>query len=209
MSMRPLSGSRHLTDADVLAVLFPPAGAGRSRTAADARHARRCPACAARVAEIRRLLDDLAAAHDGAFEGAFPPGRLAALHDRILRRLDEADSDRPRQARVLRFPAGRRRHARDAAAGRRPGRHPGLLGAAAAAALLIAGGLVYLPRPLPPPAAATAPPARAATAAAAGRVSDEAFMDAVDRALQEPHVPELSALDTLTPRVREAAIDLW
>ena len=77
-----------------------------------------------------------------------------------------------------------------------------------AAALLSALGLMHLPRPAPPPAA-TAPAARAGAAAAAGGVSDEAFMDAVERALHGPRVPELAALDTLTPPVREAAIELW
>ena len=79
-------------------------------------------------------------------------------------------------------------------------RNPGLLGATAAAALLIALGLAHLPPPAPPPERA---------AAAAGRAADEAFMDAVDRALHGPQVPELSTLDTLTPQLREAAIDPW
>lgn len=207
MSVRPL-GSRHLTDADVLAMLFPSAGAGRRQSAAAARHMRRCPACAARRAEIERLLDDLAAADDGAFEAAFPARRLAALQERILRRLDRTGSDRPPPARVLRFPDNRGRRTRTASARRLLARNPGLLGATAAAALLIALGLVYLPRPAPGPAA-TVPPERAATAAPAGGVSDEAFLDAVDRALHGPHVPELSTLDTLTPLVREASIELW
>ena len=34
-------------------------------------------------------------------------------------------------------------------------------------------------------------------------------MDAVDRALHGPQVPELSTLDSLTPQLRQAAIDLW
>lgn len=208
MSIWPLPGSRHLTDADVLAVLFPSGAAGGRQSAAAARHVRRCPACAARRAELERLLDDLAAAHDDAFEAAFPARRLAALEDRILHSLDRAGDARPPRARVLRFPDNRRRPPRAWAAGRRLSRHPGLLGATAAAALLIALGLTHMPRPEPPPAA-TAAPARAATAAAAGGVSDEAFMDAVEQALHGPRVPELAALDTLTPQVREAAIELW
>ncbi len=206
MSMRPLPGSRHLTDADVLAMLFPAAGAGRRRSAA-ARHVRRCAVCAARRAEIERLLDDLAAAHDGAFDAAFPARRLAALQDRILRGLERAGNDRPPQARILRFPDNRRRFTGTGSARRLLSRNHGLLGATAAAALLIVLALVHLPRPAAAPAAT--PPERAATAAAAGGAADEAFMDAVDRALHGPQVPELSALDTLTPRVREAAIDLW
>ena len=207
MSRWPLPGSRHLTDADVLAVLFPSGAAGGRRSAAAARHVRRCPACAARRAELEGLLDDLAAAHDEAFETAFPARRLAALEDRTLRRLDRAGNAHPPRARVLRFPDNRRRPARAAAARRLLARNPGLLGATAAAALLIVLGLVHLPRPAPP--AAPAPPARAATGAAAGTASDEAFMDAVERALHGPRVPELTALDTLTPQVREAAIELW
>ena len=208
MSMPPLPCSLHLTDADVLGVLFPSAGAGWCQSAAAARHVRRCPACAARRAELERLLGDLAAAHDEAFEAAFPARRLAVLKDRILRGLDRAGNDRPPQTRILRFPDNRRRFTRAASARRLLSRRPGLLGATAAAALLIALGLVHLPRPASAPAA-TAPPEAAATAAAARRVSDEAFMDAVDRALHGPHVPELSALDTLTPQVREAAVALW
>ena len=205
MSMWPLPGSRHLTDADVLAVLFPSGAAGARQSAAAARHVRRCPACAARRAELERLLDDLAAAHDEAFETAFPARRLAALEDRVLRSLDRAGEARRPRARVLRFPDNRRRPPRVWAARRRLSRNLGLLGATAAAALLIALGLMDMPRPAPPPA----PPARAATAAAAGGVSDEAFMDAVEQALHGPRVPELTALDTLTPQVREAAIELW
>ena len=206
MTLWPLPGSRHLTDADVLAVLFPSARTGRRRSAAAARHVRRCPACAARRAEIERLLDDLAAAHDGAFEAAFPARRLADLQDRVLRGLERAGRQRAPRARILRFPAHRRRGTRSGSARRLLSRRRGLLGAAAAAALLIALGLAYLPPPAPAPAATTAP-ARAVTAAG-GRLSDEAFMDAVDRALHGPRVPELSALDTLTPQVRAAAIEL-
>ncbi len=208
MTRWPLPGSRHLTDADVLAVLFPSGAAGRRQSVAAALHVRRCAACAARRAELERLLDDLAAAHDDAFETAFPAPRLAALEDRILRRLERAGNARPPRARVLRFPDKRRRPARAASARRLLAGNPGLLGATAAAALLIALGLMHLPRPAPPPAA-TAPAARAGAAAAAGGVSDEAFMDAVERALHGPRVPELAALDTLTPPVREAAIELW
>lgn len=208
MSMWPLPGSRHLTDADVLAVLFPSGAGGGRQSAAAARHVRRCPACAARRAELEGLLDDLATAHDDAFEAAFPARRLAALEDRILRSLDRAGEARPPQARVLRFPNHGRRPARAASARRLLSRNPGRLGATAAAALLIALGLIHLPRPAPPPAP-TAPPARAATAATAAGVSDEAFMDAVEEALHGPRVPELTALDTLTPQVREAAIELW
>ena len=208
MSVRLLPGSRHLTDADVLAVLFPSAGAGRRRSAAAARHLRRCAACAARRAEIERLLDDLAAAHDGAFEAAFPPRRLTALHDRVLRELDRTGGDRRPRARILRFPDNRRRGPRTVWARRPLSRNRGLLGATAAAALLIALGLAYLQRPAPAPGA-TVPPARAATAAAPGGASDEAFLDAVDEALDGPRVPELSTLDTLTPQVREAAVELW
>ena len=203
MSMSPLPCSLHLTDADVLGVLFPSAGAGWCQSAAAARHVRRCPACSARRAEHERLLDDLAAAHDEAFEAAFPARRLAVLKDRILRGLDRAGNDRPPQTRILRFPDNRRRFTRAASARRLLSRSPGLLGASAAAALLITLGLANLPRP------ASAPAAPAPPEAAARRVSDEAFMDAVDRALHGPHVPELSALDTLTPQVREAAIALW
>ncbi len=200
MSMSPLADSRHLTDADVLAVLFPANGASRRQAAATARHVRRCPACAARLAEIEQLLDELAAAHDGAFEAAFPARRLAALQDGVLRGLERAGNGRRARARILRFPGRPGRFARIASARRRLSRNPGLLGATAAAALLIALGLAHLPPPAPPPERA---------AAAAGRAADEAFMDAVDRALHGPQVPELSTLDTLTPQLREAAIDPW
>ncbi len=199
MSVRLLPGSRHLTDADVLTVLLPSSAADRRRSAA-ARHVRRCAACAARQVEIGRLLDDLAAAHDETFEAAFPPGRLDALRDRVLRKLERAGDNRAPRARILRFPDNRRRRPWTAATRRLRSRNRVLLGAAAAAVLLIALGLVHLPRPAPAPGAA---------AGAAGAASDEAFLDAVDKALDGPQVPELSTLDTLTPQVREAAIDLW
>lgn len=202
MSMPPLADFRHPTDADVLAVLFPAAGASRRQAAATAVHVRRCPACTARLAEFEQLLDELGAAHDGAFEAAFPARRLAALQDGILRGLERAGSGRPPRARILRFPDRQRRFARIVAARRSLARNPGLLGATAAAALLIALGLAHLPPAAPPPE-------RAATAAAADSASDEAFMDAVDRALHGPQVPELSTLDSLTPQLRQAAIDLW
>ena len=202
MSMPPLADSRHPTDADVLAVLLPWAGAGRRPAAATARHVRRCPACTARLAEMEQLLDELAAAHDGAFEDAFPARRLAALQDGILRGLERAGNGRPPRARILRFPGRPGRFTRIVSARRLLSRNRGLLGATAAAALLIALGLAHLP-PAAPPAE------QAASAAAAGRASDEAFMDAVDRALHGPQVPELSTFDTLTPQLREAAIDPW
>ncbi len=202
MSMPSPADARHPTDADVLAVLFPADGAGRRQAAATARHVRRCSACAARLADFEQMLDELAAAHDGAFEAAFPARRLAALQDGILRGLERAGNGCPPRARILRFPARRRRFARLVSARRLLSRNPGLLGATAAAALLIVLGLAHLPPPAPPPE-------RPATAAAADRASDEAFMDAVDRALHGPQVPELSTLDTLTPQLREAAIDPW
>ncbi len=201
MSMSPPADSRHPSDADVLAVLFPGAGAGGRPAAATARHVRRCPACTARLAEIEQLLDELAAAHDGAFEDAFPARRLAALQDGILRGLERAGNGRPPRARILRFPDRPGRFTRIVAARRLLSRNRGLLGATAAAALLIALGLAHLPPPAPPP--------EQAAAAAAGGASDEAFMDAVDRALHGPQVPELSTFDTLTPQLREAAIDPW
>ena len=39
--------------------------------------------------------------------------------------------------------------------------------------------------------------------------SDEAFLNEVDLALPSPQARELIPLDSVTPRVRTAAVDLW
>ena len=195
--------SRHLHDRRLLALFD---GGGRP---GERSHLAACPDCAQRLAALRAFLDGLRSEAQAACDEALSPARLAAGRLRIRRRVErEAGCDSPR---VLPFPGSLR--ARPAAP--RPSRW--WLGAAAAAGLLIGLGVGRFDAPHTPleVRGAGGPPGGPAGGAAADpaadpgpHAGDEQFMQELERALTSPRIPALVALDELTPRLREVAVDV-
>ena len=197
------SGGRvdHPSDEDLLARLtvYPE---HRAESEVD-RHLHRCADCAGRYARLAALLDEVAGAGRDAFDAAMPAARLAAHRTRIVRGLERL-TRRGAAPQVFGFPDGRRRPAAAIAGPRRRPAHRRLT--AAAVGLAAAFGAAAL-LPLDRKPAPSAPHEVMATVGSSG--SDEAFLNGVDLALRSPQVLELIPLDTVTPRVRTAAVDLW
>jgi hypothetical protein len=116
-------------------------------------HLERCDICAERAVELGRWLDDVRATGIEPADVAFPPERLAAQQQQILRRLEQLDQP----ARVITFPS-QYKLAREVG-GRRVA--PGWLAVAAAAGVVL--GVVSsqaTARLTTPPAAPAAPVAQ-------------------------------------------------
>lgn len=185
---------RHLTDDRLIEVSL-----ARAATTAEDGHFARCEACAARRAEIERLLHDVTSAAHAEADAAFPAERLAAQRARILQRIEQDG----RPARVIAFP-GRLSEIRPLRT--RPAAR--WIAAAAAAGLavgLLAGHLAHdLPtfgRPSRAPAATAAaarPPAEPVMRAVA--VNDEELLDEIDHAIEGPTLAILRPLNELTPQ---------
>ena len=219
-SIRDLA-RRHLKDRQLLEVVLGPLASGRTsaraRAAAGA-HLEDCPTCSARLTEIKGFLNGLAKEYAAEFEEAYPSERLADQRARIMRRVERAVGHRS-SARVLRFPSLS---------------HPALetvrgarkwLGAATAAGLLVGVVVGQFLRVGPDPASApltaaaeeSSPPPPIAAAAdntaptSSGSpppVNDDEFMLELELSLSSPQIWELSALDAITPRTREVAINV-
>jgi hypothetical protein len=185
----------HLSDRQLLDYLSDGPG-GLSDHRADTRlpaHLADCADCTARygvlAADIGGLADDGA----GEADAVFTPERLAHQRERILHRLERHG----RRADVFVFPT---RGARPATPHRTW--QPARWVAAAALGGLAAGlglGLMLDRRetsdPTPRPAATVASTASAGVAAGA----EEELLDAIDAALASRRLPELLALDEITP----------
>lgn len=205
--------ARHVSEHVLLALLRDDGLAVREREAASA-HVQACGTCADRHARLAAFLQNVDAAASAAADEAFPPERLAAQRQRIMRRLERL-LGREGPARVIPFPAVARGL---------PRRVPGAqrwIAAAAAAGLLVgvgAGRYADLRRTAEtltverPAAPAIAQPTGAPTIARAGSAADvlaeETFLLEVEAALGALQVAELQALDQLTPRVRDIAVNI-
>lgn len=190
----------HPHDGRLLALLD---GAGAT---GDRAHLADCPACAARLAGLRAFLDGLRREAEAACDEALSPARLATERLRIRRRVRRAAGrDGPR---VLRFPGAARRQ-RGA-----PRRSRWWMAAAAAAGLVIgltAGRFdARLGLGRADALAGIAPAGTAADRSAdpGSHAGDELFMQELERALTSPRIPALAALDELTPRLHEVAVDV-
>jgi hypothetical protein len=195
----------HLHDRRLLALLD---GAGRT---ADRKHLEVCPDCANRLAGLRAFLDGLRNEAEAACDEAISPAHLAARRMRIRRRVKRAAGcDGPR---VLRFPGAAR--PRPVASSR----SRWWLGAAAAAGLVIGLTVGRFDARLDVSGADTPPGDAAAGVATAGvaeerpadpgsHAGDEQFMQELELALTSPRIPALVALDELTPRLQEIAVDV-
>ncbi|MCY4662532.1 MAG: hypothetical protein OXF93_22390 [Acidobacteria bacterium] len=190
----------HPHDGRLLALLDGPGAAG------DRAHLADCPSCAARLAELRAFLDGLRREAEAACDEALSPARLTTGRQRIRSRVRRAAGrDGPR---VLRFPGAARRQPGT------PRRSRWWMGAAAAAGLVI--GLTVgrfdarLDLGTADAPAGIAPAGTAADRSAdpGSHAGDELFMQELERALTSPPIPALAALDELTPRLHEVAVDV-
>lgn len=194
---------RHLDDAALAAIWTDCALGGGP---ASHPHLQECLPCRTRFDTFSAWLEDLRIEAAAEAAEVFSAERLAAQQAQIFRRLEAAE----RPARVIAFPKfSQPLTSRSSHASR-------WIAAAAAAGLIVgvgvgqmtdlrhavgnrtAGGAVAglsVPQPVEP----AAPTIR--TVSTSGQ--DEAFLSELDASLSRPSVPELRALDELTPRAGE------
>ncbi len=171
-------------------------------------HLRACADCAARYEEIAAFLDNLAANVNADFDTVFTAERLLAQRQKVSRRLSRLLGLDPR-ARVLRFPSSGP-----------PLRHAGASARrwmAAAVACLVLGVAAGRLMPFPPafrdqPAAASGPSNPAVVATDLGEPTsygaEDDFLRELEAALGNPRIYELRAIDAMTPRIREVAVNI-
>jgi hypothetical protein len=189
----------HLDDAAMAAIWTESALAGRR---AAHPHLGVCMVCRTRFSEFGQWLDDLRTDARAEADAAFPSERLAAQHAQILRRIEAAG----RPARVIAFPkfsgplTSRSSHASR------------WIAAAAAAGLMVGVGVGQMMDLRHTVGSDTArvdarltsqrPDQQLATATVPAG-GDEAFLTDLEASLSRPSVPELRAIDDLTPRAGE------
>lgn len=165
-------------------------------------HLESCTPCRARFAELSAWLQDVRIDATAEADEHFSPDRLAAQHALIFRRLEAAE----RPARVIAFPrftqplTSRTSHASR------------WIAAAAAAGLIVGvgvGQLMDLRHPFTAQPQSITARAHVNGPATRGRsdlsgplndTRDAAFLSDLDASLSRAGVPELRALDALTPR---------
>ena len=169
-------------------------------------HLQTCASCRGRFTEFSSWMEDLRVDAAAEADQVFPPDRLVAQRAQILRRIEAAE----RPARVIAFPKfSRPLSSRSSHASR-------WIAAAAAAGLLVGvgvGQMMDLRHAAARPAdavetrVAVVPPRPARAESPIQTVSttrgDEAFLSELDASLSRPSVPELRALDDLTPHAGE------
>jgi hypothetical protein len=191
----------HLDDAAIAAIWTDNALEGRRPTHP---HLRVCTPCRTRFALFAEWLEELRTDAAAEADEAFPAERLAAQHAQIFRRIEAAE----RPARVIAFPRV------PVAAAARPSTASRWIAAAAAAGLIVGVGVGQMmdfrhPAASADPAGLQArlsvarPAAENAAVAVTAIAGDEDFLLDLDRSLARPSVPELRALDDLTPRAGE------
>ena len=188
--------SAHLDDAALAAICGDASLGGREPAHT---HLETCGVCRARLAAFSAWLDALRTDATAEADAAFPRERLAAQHAQIFRRLEAAE----RPARVIAFPKfSQPLTSRSSNASR-------WIAAAAAAGLIVGvgmGQMMDFRHVVRVPAGTAAdgpvrqirPDPGVQSASNTGR--DEAFLSELDASLSRAAVPELRALDELTPR---------
>jgi hypothetical protein len=154
-------------------------------------HVERCDICAERAVELGRWLDQVRVTGNEAVDAAFPPERLLAQQQQILRRLEQLDQPArvisfPNQARLTREISGRRVAV-------------GWLGVAAAAGLLLGvlgGQMVGRFRPQPQPGSPAIMTAQQHETQTPLSPPSETLLD---EPLDRVHAPALEAIDGMTP----------
>ena len=198
-----LSLNGHLDDA-ALASIWTEKALEPERGHRDS-HLDSCASCRSRYSALDAWLRDIGTAARAEADEAFPADRLAAQQSHILRRLESLE----RPGRVIPFPT----HAHSVVGERGGARR--WIAAAAAAGLIIgvaAGQLLDLQDALgraDRPYADARQPERVTSTATVQPASlntgqsDEAFLSEIEEAASSPRVPELMALDAVTPRLRD------
>ena len=197
--------SRHVTDADLMAVWADIRLGDSSPTAAGA-HVRECSACRTRLTSLSSWLDGLRSEARQEADEAFPRERLVAQQTQVLRRLEAME----RPARVLTFP----RFAK-AISARDVGRQR-WIAAAAVAGLVVGIGLGQTfhlggPSPTATDTRARGVPAPADRGLRTGVIltpiagtSDEMFLYDPEPTLSSERIPEsLRSLHEITPSARD------
>jgi hypothetical protein len=193
--------NRHLDEA-ALAAIWTDATLAGGHTAHP--HLDACSACRSRYEAFGGWLNDLRLDATAEATEAFPAERLATQRAQIFRRIEAAE----RPARVIAFPKfSQPSVSRTSSASR-------WIAAAAAAGLIVGVGVGQLMdlrhslRPVVATEARLAGPARGPRSEPVVRTistpaRDEAFLSDVDDSLAREAVPELRALDELTPHAGE------
>jgi hypothetical protein len=194
----------HLSDDELIARRLE-RDAGLASSGGD--HLDACAICTARFERLQAWLDEAAADARGEADQIFTEAHLEAQKGRILARLEQGA-----QARVLPFPAARDQQSISRRAAVR------WISAAAAAGLLVGFSAPRLASLLPQRTARielvssaadgrTRPAGIDAGLGSATGTNEEAFLLELDAALEGPAIQELSAIDALTPRVREISLE--
>ena len=206
-----MAADRHHPGDDQLIGLY--FGDGNDRTEeglAVRQHVHGCETCTWRYTELTAPLARLRADAASEADEVFTPARLDAQRAAIMARLEHG----ARESRVIQFPAARRRLDRPVT-GHSVSRW---VAAAAVAGLVLgvtAGQLVRTTRsPEAPVARLSAPTAHtpaapfrpAVLASERSHADDEAFLYEVELAVNSQRIDALSAIDDLTPRVREVVM---
>jgi hypothetical protein len=194
-------GRGHLDDASFARLWAAPVGDAADTVPAHP-HLATCAACRQRFAEFGGWVDAVAAELRDEADEVFSPDRLAQQQSQIARRLEALD----RPARVIAFPKAARAVINGHSHVRR------WVTVAAAASLIAGFGLgqvMPLRKELSRQQAVDVAPLTQAKseqiakeiAPSTAPINDELFSDTFARS----HVPSLSALDDMTPHVRDAA----
>jgi anti-sigma factor RsiW len=198
----------HPADDRLIAMYFGDEGASAEERRAVRQHLHGCEACTWRYTELTAPLERLRQDAAGEADEVFTSARLDAQRAKVLARLaPSADASR-----VIPFPSAAVRVGRSAI--RRPLAR--WVAAAAAAGILIGitGGQLFqsgVRRTV------TSPPARGVMAALPASAvatdsptlaadSEEAMMNEIEQAVFGHRITALSALDEMTPRIRQEAV---
>jgi anti-sigma factor RsiW len=201
----------HPADDRLIALYFGDKQASDDERRAVRQHLHGCETCTWRYTELTAPLERLRQDAASEADEVFTPARLEAQRAKILARLDEAAHG----SRVIPFPASTARLDRSVV--RRPIAR--WVAAAAAAGLLVgvmAGRLfdngTGTVTPATPVAAAARSPiaSRIVVTDSPGQTmtaeGDEAMLSEIDQAVYRQRIAALSALDELTPHLRQEAV---
>ena len=201
----------HPADDRLIALYFGDKEAGADERRAVRQHLHGCEACTWRYTELSAPLERLRQDAAGEADEVFTPARLDAQRATILARLGESATS----SRVIPFPTAAARLDRSVV-GRPLVRW---VAAAAAAGILVGvmGGRFFETGDGPPVSVPRVARTGIATLPGSEVVSDsptvmaaverdEAFMSEIEQAVFSHRISALSALDELTPRVRQEAV---
>ena len=200
----------HPADDRLIALYFGDEGASADDRRAVRQHLHGCETCTWRYTELSAPLERLRQDAAGEADELFTPARLDAQRAKILDRISQAPSSR-----VLPFPPSasrldrsgvRRPLARWVAAAAAAGL---LVGVAGGRLLQIGAGAPTSARPVARTASSALPSSDVVSDSPAPSASierDEALMNEIEQAVFSQRITALSAIDELTPHVRQEAV---